>query len=156
MHRFDTSTRTTALPLDLWRLDSFSCCITRLAAVRLTPSARERAPGDFLPRPTFPSMKLPRFNIWSLCLAVAGSALMIKQTLMLGVLQTLFMPVLFLGPLCGIVVDRHQGGTGIAGGIIAGILSGFVLFLIMNIYSFFRQPVRLDRTDGLNDRLRHS
>jgi hypothetical protein len=62
---------------------------------------------------------------------------MIKLTLMLGVLQTLFMPVLFLGPLCGIVVDRHQGGTGIAGGVIAGIFSGFVLYLIVNIYLFY-------------------
>jgi hypothetical protein len=75
-------------------------------------------------------MKLPQLNLWSLCLAVAASALMIKLTLILPVLFTLTVPVMFLGPLSGIVVERHRGGSGIAGGVIAGILSGFVLSVV--------------------------
>jgi hypothetical protein len=79
-------------------------------------------------------MNLPRLNLWMLCLAVAASAFVIKLALILGVLLTFTMPLIFLGPLSGIVLERHRGGTGIAGGVVAGILSGFALSAFMNIY----------------------
>ena len=85
-------------------------------------------------------MKLPRLKLWTLCLAVAASAVVIKLAMMAGPILTFSTSVIFLGPLSGIVVDRRRGGTGIAGGIIAGILSGLSLSLHMNIYS-----VRLGR-----------
>ena len=80
-------------------------------------------------------MKLPRLKLWTLCLAVAASAVVIKLAMMAGPILTFSTTVIFLGPLGGIVVDRRRGGTGIAGGIIAGILSGLALSLHMNIYS---------------------
>lgn len=80
-------------------------------------------------------MKLPRLKIWWLCLAVAASALMIKLAMMAGPILTFTTPLLFLGPLSGIALDRHRGGTGVAGGVVAGILSGVALSAFMNIYS---------------------
>lgn len=80
-------------------------------------------------------MKLPRFKLWSLCLAVAASAVVIKLAMMAGPLLTFSTSLIFLGPVSGIVLDRHRGGTGIAGGVVAGILSGVALSAFMNIYS---------------------
>jgi hypothetical protein len=81
-------------------------------------------------------MKLPRFKLWTLCLAVAASAVMIKLALWAGAVGTVNMTLLFLGPLSGIVLDRHRGGTGIAGGVVAGILSGIALSAFMNSYVY--------------------
>lgn len=83
----------------------------------------------------FPSMKLPRLKLWSLCLAVAASALVLKLALTVNALSMLVTPLLFFGPVCGIVVERQGGGRGIAGGVIAGILSGVAIATIMNIYA---------------------
>jgi hypothetical protein len=81
-------------------------------------------------------MKLPRFKIWTLCLAVAASAVMIKLALWAGAVGTVNVTLLFLGPLGGIVLDRYRGGTGVAGGVVAGILSGVALSAFMNIYGY--------------------
>ena len=80
-------------------------------------------------------MKLPRFKLWLLCLAVAASAVVIKTAMMGGVLLTITTPLLFLGPICGIVLERHRGGNGVAGGVVAGILSGIALSSFLNIYA---------------------
>src|SRR5438128_2728462 len=82
-------------------------------------------------------MKFPRLKLWTLCLAVAASAVAIKLAMMAGPLLTFSTSLIFLGPLSGIVVDRHRGGTGIAGGVVAGILSGVALSAFMNIYSVY-------------------
>jgi len=81
-------------------------------------------------------MKSPRLKLWSLCLAVAASAVVIKLAMMAGALLTFTTPLIFLGPLSGIVLERHRGGTGIAGGVIAGILSGVALAAFLNIYAY--------------------
>jgi hypothetical protein len=83
-----------------------------------------------------PPMKLPRLKLWTLCLAVAVSAVVIKLAMMAGPILTFSTSVIFLGPLSGIVLDRHRGGTGIAGGIIGGILSGVALSVFMTIHAF--------------------
>jgi hypothetical protein len=80
-------------------------------------------------------MKLPRLKLWTLCLAVAASAVVIKLAMMAGPLLTCSTSLIFLGPLSGIVLDRHRGGTGIAGGVVAGILSGLALSAFMNSHS---------------------
>jgi|GEM_PF-3872972 len=79
-------------------------------------------------------MKLPRLNLWMLCLAVAAAALVLKLALTQGVLQAFTLPLLFLGPISGIALERYWGGSGSTGGVIAGILSGFTLSLFMNVY----------------------
>src|SRR4051812_17440623 len=79
-------------------------------------------------------MKLPRFRLWSLCLAVAASAVVIRLAMKAGAFLTFTTSLLFLGPLSGIVLDRHRGGTGIAGGVVAGIFSGVALGAFMNIH----------------------
>jgi hypothetical protein len=80
-------------------------------------------------------MKLSRFNIWHLCLAVAASALVIKFAMMAGPFLTFTTTLIFLGPMSGIALERHRGGRGVVGGVIAGILSGLALSTFMNIYA---------------------
>jgi hypothetical protein len=82
-------------------------------------------------------MKLPRFKLWTLCLAVAASALVIKLALMAGPIITFSTSVIFLGPISGIVLDRQRGGTGVAGGVVAGILSGVALSTFMSNYAVY-------------------
>ena len=82
-------------------------------------------------------MKLTRFNIWMLCFAVAASAVVIKLAMMAGAFLTFTTSLLFLGPLSGIVLERHRGGSGITGGVVAGILSGVALSAFMNIHSVY-------------------
>jgi hypothetical protein len=81
-------------------------------------------------------MKVPRLKLWWLCLAVAVSAVVIKLALSVNVIMMVNTPLLFLGPISGIVLDRQRGGTGIAGGVIAGILTGLVLSTLINIFMF--------------------
>lgn len=82
-------------------------------------------------------MKSPRFKIWSLCLAVAASAVVIRLAMIAGPILTFSTSVIFLGPISGIVIDRRMGGTGIAGGVIVGIISGLALSSHMNIYKHY-------------------
>jgi hypothetical protein len=89
--------------------------------------------------PLFLSMKSPHLKIWLLCLAVAASAVLIKLALMVSSVGGILMvstPLIFFGPRCGIVMDRHRGGTGVTGGVIAGILTGIALSAFLNIVSF--------------------
>jgi hypothetical protein len=65
---------------------------------------------------------------------VAVSALIFKLILMVPVIVAINVPISFLGPLGGIIVERRRGGTGITGGLIAGILSGLILSALMNLY----------------------
>ena len=80
-------------------------------------------------------MKFPRLKLWSLCLAVAASALVLKLALTVESLLMLVTPMLFLGPVCGIVMERQRGGRGATGGVVAGIISGVAIATIMNVYS---------------------
>ena len=81
-------------------------------------------------------MKLPRFKLWSTCLAVAASAVVIRLAMMAGPLLTITTPLLFLGPMSGIVLERQRGGNGVSGGVIAGIFSGLAVAAFLNIYAY--------------------
>ena len=81
-------------------------------------------------------MKFPRLKLWTLCLAVAASAVVIKLAMMAGPLRTFSTSLIFLGPVSGIALDRHRGGSGVTGGVIAGVLSGIALAAVLNIYMY--------------------
>ena len=87
-------------------------------------------------------MRSPRFKIWSLCLAVVVSAVVVKLAMVVGAYLTVTTSLLFLGPMTGIVLDRYRGGSGVAGGVIAGILSGFVIATFMELYVGYLYPGR--------------
>lgn len=77
-----------------------------------------------------------RFPLWFLCLAVLVSAVLVKLTLMIdspGKILMIWTPLIFLGPKSGVVIDRHQGGTGRVGGFVGGLLTGATLATMANV-----------------------